>query len=181
MYQIIAPTLFQNKICKMPGIGTLIMVPVAAETDFTRSEIKAPGETINFLPEENGEKIFNEFTAISELMQKKLTEEGEVFLKGIGTFTWAKDGRVSFAAIQIDPVFSQPVPVERVPRKDAEHSILVGNQETTNVQMQDLYNDTTTKSRWWIVALILGAIGIGLLLFYLYHYGFSELGNTHPL
>jgi len=61
MYQIIAPRLFQNKICRLPGIGTLVMVTHSAQTDFINTCIKGPVETIEFIKEAEGEKLFNEF------------------------------------------------------------------------------------------------------------------------
>src|SRR5688500_17148538 len=102
MYQIIAPTLFHNKICRLPGIGTLKMVYHPAETDFIHAILKSPAETIEFVPETTGEISFNEFSAMAELLQKKLDEEGLVFLKGVGTFTKDGEGVVKFAPLEID-------------------------------------------------------------------------------
>jgi hypothetical protein len=179
MYQVIAPTLFRNKICRLPGIGTLVMIPHSAETDFVNSLIKSPFETIDFVPEKKGEKVFNEFSAISELLQKKLDENNSFFIKGIGTFTKGKQGEIKFVSISVDPAFTLPVPVKRVIRQDAEHAILVGDQQTTNVEMTDFFNERQSlKDLWWIWAIILALVGIGALIFYYAHNGINGIGNT---
>ena len=182
MYQIIAPTLFHNRVCKLPGIGILTLVNHSAETDFVNSRLKPPFQTIDFIPEQVGENLFNEFSAIAELINSKLAEAGEVALKGIGTFKRENDGALSFTALEIDPVFLPAVRAERVIHENAQHNILVGDQQTTNVQMTEFFNQKPLlKKRWKLVALILGLIGLGLLIYYLSRYGFNGLANLQGL
>jgi hypothetical protein len=182
MYQIITPTLFHNKICKLPGIGTLVMVSHPAETDFINSILKSPAETIDFIPEKEGEKEFNEFSAMSELLNQQLEAERLVFLKGVGTFTKDDEGIIKFAAVEIDPVFFPVVPIERVIRENAEHKILVGDQHTTNVEMTEFFNKKPLiKDRWKLIALLIGAICLALLIFYLSRHGFNMLGNSKSI
>lgn len=178
MYQIIASTLFQNKVCRLPGIGTLFMVTHPAATDFANASIKSPVETIDFIVQQSGEKVFNEFSAISELLKKTIPENGNFFLKGIGIFSRDNSGVIQFAPISIDHIFTPPVTAERVIRQDAEHAMLVGDQQTTNVQMTEYFSEQEPlKDKWWIWAIVLAALGIILLLVYFYRYGFNALGN----
>jgi len=180
MYQIIAPTLFQNKICRLPGIGTLVMVAHSAETDFVNARIISPVETIDFIAENYDEKAFNEFSAMSELLQKKLDENGSYLLTGIGTFIKKTDGEIGFVPELIDPIFTPPISVERVIRQDEAHAILVGDQQTTNVEMTEYFSDKQPlKDQWWLWAVILAAIGIGLLLFYFFQNGLKGVGNIN--
>jgi len=179
MYQIIAPTLFQNKICRLPGIGTLVMIPHAAETDFVNGRLKAPFETIDFKEAEQHENLFNEFSAMSELLLKELNENGSVVLPGIGTFNKENNTGIQFIAITIDPVFNQPIEVERVTRQDALHAILVGDQKTTNVEMAGFFSEQPTKGdRWWILAIVLALAGIIALILYSFLGGAMSLGNS---
>ncbi|MEO7768988.1 MAG: hypothetical protein ABIS01_16275 [Ferruginibacter sp.] len=179
MYQIIAPTLFQKKICRLPGIGTLVMISHSAETDFANSRIKSPTETIDFIVEGNEEKAFNEFSAMSELLQKSLDENGSFLLNGIGTFTKDEDVKIRFNPIPIEPAFTPYVPVESIVRKDASHPMLVGDQETTNTDMTTLLAEKQPENEQWeIWAIVLAAIAIGVLLFYFYRHGFKSLGNV---
>lgn len=179
MYQIIAPTLFQNKVCRLPGIGTLLMVPNSAEADFVNGLINAPFESIEFRKEDPNENLFNEFSAISELLINELNLNGSAALPGIGTFTKANNGSLQFTPMSIDTVFNQPVKVERVIRQDASHAMLVGDQERTNVEMVDFYNESPlVVDRWWIWAIVLAVVGIGALLLYFFQDGTMSLGNS---
>ncbi|MBC7887181.1 MAG: hypothetical protein H7Z13_04785 [Ferruginibacter sp.] len=179
MYQIIASTLFQNKICRLPGIGTLTMVAHSAETDFVNALIKPPAETIDFIAEVNAERGFNEFSAMSELLQKNLDEKGSFLLKGIGAFTKDHTGKIQFVPTPIDSIFTPVVAAERVVRQDASHPILVGDQQTTNMEMSNYFMEKQPlKDQWRIWAILLAAIGIGALLFYFYQHGFNGFGNV---
>ncbi len=178
MYQVIAPTLFQKKICRLPGIGTLIMVSHPAETDFVNGRIKSPVESIDFIQERMDEKGFNEFSAISELIQQKLHDSGNSFLPGIGTFRKDNIGEIIFEPISINPVFTSPVTAGRVIRPLAEHSMLVGDQQTTNALMTEFYSyQPSAKDLWRLWAIILAVVGIGALVFYFFQYGIAGLGN----
>ncbi len=177
MYSIIAPSFFQKKKCVLPGIGRLSLVTHAAETDFYNTQIKAPRQEIVFTSGTEA-NIFNEFSAISEMMQRHLDEEGSVALHGVGTFTKDTTGAISFAPIQIDNDFTQPVTAERVIHKDAPHAILVGDKETTNVVMAEYYTEeTVAKDRWWVWALVLGSIAIAALILYIIKYGFNNFSS----
>jgi len=182
MYQVIAPSLFHNKTCRLPGIGTLVMVHKPAQPDFANSQILAPAEVIDFMPEENDKKVFNEFSAIAEIIKEELEERGRVFLKGVGTLIKGNEGQVSFEALQINPVFLQPISTDRVIRENSEHALLVGDQQTTNFQMTEFFSEKPlVKARWKIWALILGGVGVCLLVFYLYKYGINSLGNIRSM
>jgi len=180
MYQIIAPTLFQNKICRLPKLGSLVMVAHAAESDFVNGRIKPSFETIDFIAAGQDENLFNEFSAMSELLLKELNKNGSVVLPGIGTFTKANNAGIYFTAVEIDPVFNQAIDVERVIRQDAPHGILVGDQQRTNVEMTGFFNEQPTNSdRWWIWAIILAVVGIGALIVYFYSEGKISVGNSN--
>lgn len=179
MEQIIAPALFFRKSCTLPGIGTLSVVQNPAETDFVNTQILAPYPTIHFSPDKN-EKTFNEFSAISKLIIQDLEQKGEAVLSGIGTFTKAAEDTLIFSPIAPDASFTPAVSAKRVIRQDAEHAILVGDKETSNVVMTEFFNETNAvKDYWWIWAIALGVIGAGLLIYYFTLYGCNNLGNVH--
>ncbi|HNJ30135.1 MAG TPA: hypothetical protein PLQ40_14340, partial [Ferruginibacter sp.] len=59
------------------------------------------------------------------------------------------------------------VTAERVIHPNAEHSMLVGDRETTNTVMTEyLSAGEITPNRWWIWAIILAAAALLALLFY---------------
>ena len=50
---------------------------------------------------------------------------------------------------------------------DSEHAILVGDKESTNTAMTEYYNEELApKDRWWIGALVVAAIAIGIIWYY---------------
>lgn len=179
MQHLIAPSLFINKNCVLPGIGKLSIITAPAEADYIHAQIKAPVQQIVFVEENGAENIFNEFSALSELIWKDLDKQGAVVLNGIGTFTKDDSGKINFAPEQIDPAFAQTVVAKRVIRQDAQHAILVGDKETTNTVMTDFFSEKPAiKDHWWIWAIILFIIGLGTIMFYFYQNGSTTLGNA---
>jgi len=178
MYNIIAPSFFQKKNCVLPGIGSLSIITHPAETDFSNTRIKSPRQEILFTPAGSNAPVFNEFSAISEMMKRHLDEENRVEVLGIGTFTQDPSGQVSFHSIRIDDVFTEPVTAERVIHKDAPHAILVGDKETTNVQMTEYFTEEpTAPDRWWLWAVTLAAAGIIVITLYIAQNGLNALAS----
>jgi hypothetical protein len=181
MYNIIAASFFQKRSCVLPGIGRLSLITHSAQTDFTNKQIMAPVQEIVFSPGTAEEQLFNEFSAISELMKKKLDEEGEVALAGIGVFTKSSSGDINFTAVKPGDDIQQPVSAIRVIRERSEHTMLVGDKETTNTEMTELLNeDEPAKDKWWIWAIVLGAAALLALAIYLYQHGINAFGNVTP-
>lgn len=181
MDYLIAPTLFQNKTCRLPGIGTFTIVVKNAETYFGLHEIIAPQPSIVFEPATPGEAEFNEFTALSELIRKDLFIKRRVTLKGIGDFVLSAEESIEFLPLKVNEHFIQPVIADRVVRQDVEHTILVGDKEVTNTVMADYYEEEANAGsafRWWIVAIFLAIIGVVAIVIYLSVYGFNSFGST---
>jgi nucleoid DNA-binding protein len=181
MFDIIASSFFQKKTCRLPGIGNLELATSPAEYDFGSKQIKAPKQTILFIAASSSDNNFNEFSALSQLMKDELNRNGFVQVTGLGSFTKDSNEVIHFSALPVNEDFFQPVIAERVIHKDAEHSILVGDAETTNVKMNEYYNEAaetkTLKAGWWIWAVVLGAVGIAAVGYYLYENGFNDLAS----
>jgi len=156
------------------------MIAHSAKINFTDSLIASPNETIDFVPADSDENGFNEFSAISELLQKKLEENGSFLLNGIGTFIRDTTGVINFDAALVDPVFIPSVEAKRAIRKEhATHDILVGDQQTTNVQMTEYFREKAPlKDLWWLWAIVLGLIGMSVLIFYFYQHRGGGFGNV---
>ena len=183
MYDLIAPAFFQKKSCRLPGIGQLTLTTIPAKIDFSNKQILAPVQSIVFVPISGNENSYNEFSAISEMMKKTLDEEGSINLAGIGNFYKDTIGAIRFEPVELNPVFLQPVTAVRTIRQDAEHNMLVGDKKTTNVEMTEFLNEEAPipPDRWWIWAIVLGLIGIGLLTVYFNQNGWNLLGNGNPV
>jgi CCDC81-like prokaryotic HU domain 2 len=188
----IASYLFQYKTCPLPGLGTLSVVNSAAESDFTNKTFSAPrsivhfeqSETdpdglLNYLSVKTGADKYEATEALSHFcdnLKQQMTDQTDVQLDNIGSFFVDDSGTINFKQEELPAALMQPVFAERVIHPDAEHQILVGDKETTNTVMTEfLAPKSETKDRWWIWAIVLGALGLLTLLIY-----FTELNGTAP-
>lgn len=180
MDYLIAPTLFQNKICRLPGIGTLSVIISKAENDFVNSRLSAPVPSIIFSASKDNEDTFNEFTALSELIKKDLDEKGSVTIQSVGNFIKNEVGGVDFIPLEINKIFTPVVIAERVIRHATEHTILVGDKETTNFEMSEYFVEENKEptDNWWIWTIVLGLVGAAIVGYYILENGFNLLGNT---
>jgi nucleoid DNA-binding protein len=192
MHHLIASYLFQNKRCPLPGLGTLSVLNSGAEADFTNKLIAAPKAFIqftntetdthgllNYLSAATGADKYEATEALSHFcddIKQKIADEQKVELDSIGNFFVDSSGKIHFKQEELSAAFTQPVFAERVIHPDAEHQILVGDKESTNTEMTEyLAPKEVIKSRWWIWAIVLGAIGLLALLIY-----FSEFYGAYP-
>ena len=192
MQNQIASYLFQHKTCPLPGLGTLSVLNSGAEADFTNKSIAAPKSFIqfnntetdtaallNYLAATSGGNAYEVSEALDHFcdnLKKEITEQVNVKLDSVGTFFVDGSGKINFKQEELPAVFTQPVFAERVIHPDAEHHILVGDKETTNTVMTEfLAPKSAVKDRWWIWAIVLGAIGLLALVIY-----FTKLNGTSP-
>ena len=192
MQKQIASYLFQNKSCPLPGLGTLSISNSAAESDFTNKIFTAPKPVIhfeqtetdtnsllNYLSATTGADKYEASEALSHFcdnLKQQITGQPNVQLKSIGSFFVGTSGKINFKDEALPVAFTQPVFAERVVHPDVEHQILVGDKETTNTVMTEfLAPKSATKNRWWIWAIVLGAIGLLVLLIY-----FTEFNGAYP-
>ena len=199
MHYLIASYLFQNKSCPLPGLGTLSVIAGKAESDFLNTLIKAPSPRIVFEPKENDagnlldyiaqktrrsvEQATEKLQQFCDQLKAATTANQHPALNGVGNFFIDSSGKINFRSAQLPAAFLQPVKAERVIHPEAEHSILVGDKETTNTMMTEYFNEVPVKkSRWWIWAVVLGLIALIVILLYLNDAGLlSMAGNAMPI
>lgn len=199
MQQIIAAYLFQHKTCPLPGLGTLCIQSSNAQSDFLNKNILAPVPAILFNSKETeADDLIDHiaaatnstvYQAIENLGQfanqlKSTINSGKtVLLNGVGSFTNGNDGKIIFESIALPAAFLPPVHAERVIHPQAEHSILVGDKETTNTVMTEYFSEEPApKNRWWIWAIIIGIIAIAVLAMYLTGNNIlSRFGSAMPI
>jgi len=183
MHQLIASFLFQNKTCPLPGLGTLYISTGNSEANFSNKSFSAPSTTITFENKENDAGSFLDYVAaktnqtvlqsIETLSQfckglkSSTIANNPATLHGVGEFFSDASGNIQFKSNQLPAVFLQPVIAERVIHPQAEHTILVGDKETTNTVMTEYYTEVPVKkNRWWIWSVVLGAIALLAILIY---------------
>jgi nucleoid DNA-binding protein len=190
----IAAYLFQLNRISLPGLGSFSVTERPAVPDFVNRQILAPVVSTLYSEkiDEDAADAFVQYVAKKEginnqladamyrdwcsSVQQQLQQGGQVLLNGIGTVS-QKDGTVIFEQEQLPEVFFPAVHAERVIHPEAEHNILVGDKETTNVEMTDYFAaEPAKKDRWWIWALVLGLLGSGIILFQVLQYGTGIFG-----
>lgn len=199
MQQFIASYLFQNKNCPLPGIGSLFIQTEGAQADFTNHLVNAPTQSIQFSDKEinaaglmnyvaertrfTEEEVTESLRNFSAALKDRITHHAKAELPGIGNFFIDENGNTIFEQENLPPPFMAPVTANRVIHPNAEHSMLVGDKETTNTMMTEYFSEEAeVKDRWWIWAIALAALA--LLAFLLYQgssNGASYFGNSIKL
>jgi nucleoid DNA-binding protein len=198
MQDLITSFIIQSKECKLADIGKFTIVTTPAKADIANKQIAPAFKQTLFNKRE--EKISDELVkyvaykkeissseALSEIKKwcaqtkEKLKSGEEILLTSLGVLRKESSGNIFFDN-QIATPFFAPVAAERVIHKNSEHTVLVGDRETTSSVMSQFYSEeeTATKSNTWkIIAIILLAIALVILFFYFYGHPFSlsEFGN----
>ena len=179
MDYLIAPTLFKNKTCRLPGIGTLSIIDKCAETDYVNQKISAPQPLIIFSAPQDDEDMFNEFTALSKLIKEDLNKKETVALKGIGEFIKDEHGSIKFIPLKLDKYFFPSVNAKQKVEEDEQNALLLIDEKLTKPEIPALLvKKENKKSNWWIWAIVLGIVGLSVLSYYILQHGFNSLGNA---
>jgi hypothetical protein len=117
-------------------------------------------------------KMYNEFAYD---LRDRIRKEERFEWPQVGMLMRDATGEIQFKSEMIQPGFVQPVAAIRVIRQDARHAILVGDQELTTDHMTELLSEEVhvEKESWWIYALIIFAVAVVIIFFYLYQHGWD--------
>ena len=199
MRDLIASYLIQNKECHLPFLGNFRikkvpslldlpnkkLVPSSDEIVFSENEnYLSPGLTnyvshLYKVPRHEAEEKINNWCLDAKV---KLDSGEKLDLNSVGSLQKNVVGNIFFQ-MQQRINFFEPVTAERVIHKDAGHTVLVGDKETTSVVMNEFYRDdvvSKVKSSWKIWAIILFVVSLLLLIFYFSNHPFSEKGIANP-
>ena len=179
MDHLIAPKLFKNKTCHLPGIGTLTVLLKSAETDYVKQIISAPQPSIKFSATQDDDTILNEFSALSKLIKNDLDAHRLVSLKGIGDLVKNDSGVISFIPIQLPKYFAPAIDAKQLLSDDEQNALTLVDQKLARAENPKvLVESKVRKNRWWVWAIALGLAGAGVLGYYISKYGFNSLGNV---
>jgi nucleoid DNA-binding protein len=184
MYIVIRKFLALYHHLSLPGIGNFNVETQPAKIDFASHTISCSKNTIVFSNDKvPAEKKFYEFlsrelhvdevqaiksfTNFTSHLQDDLNEKNNLYFKGIGTLTKQTSHVLTFQPDEM-PVFFPDLTAERVIRKNAMHTVKVGEDERTSEEMHTALHQPKKikKERWWIAAIILAVIGIAAIVFY---------------
>lgn len=184
--------LLQHRSLSIPGMGTIFIERVPAQSDFVNKQILPPSYHYRF------DKYFDApdkdfFTYLAQQqemadyeairwynewayeLRNRIRTDNPVLLDKIGTLKKDLSGDIVFDPVRINPVFLEPVPAHRVIRSDARHTVLVGDRELSNDQAAGYKPEETVveKESWWIYAVLMIAIALIILFFHFYKNGFN--------
>jgi nucleoid DNA-binding protein len=184
MYSVIKKFLALHHHLSLPGLGNFVVETQPAKLDFANHIISPSKNAIVFSNDKiPAEKKFYEFlsrelhvdevqatrsfTNFSSSLQDDLNEKNNLYFKGIGTLTKQTSNVLTFQPDEI-PVYFPDITAERVIRKNASHTVKVGEDERTSEEMHTALHHPKKikKDRWWIAAVILAVIGIAAISFY---------------
>lgn len=191
MQETLYEFLLVNKKLSLPGIGTISLCQNSAQLDFTNKQFKAPSFyfTIDSRNDKPSKKLFDwlssslgitEWDALKSVndfsfaLKEKLSENGEVHWESVGTIRRDNNGDLKLGSQNISLQSEQPVIAEKVIRTRAEHTLLVGAQEKTSVEMEQYFAESPAKKNYmWLIAVILTVLAVLFIGWYFYEKGFS--------
>lgn len=154
-------------------IANRIITPPFAHITFSNEKMPPEKTFFNFLAQDlNTDEVqaLSAFTDFTAQLQLDIEKDKPISLKGIGTLRKQSPDGLLFQSESI-PEYFPGLTAERVIRKNATHSVRVGEDERTSVEMHTaLHNKEKIirEERWWIPAAILAVLGIiGIAYYYL--------------
>lgn len=186
----------------IPGLGTIYVERIPAQSDFVNRQLLPPSyhyrldryfdtpgkDFFTFLSARKNMRDFEAMRAFNEwAMNLKNSISGEnqsTELEGIGSLSRNSFGDVVFEPAGKAQSYDIAIPAERIIRSNAKHGMLVGDKETTNVEMNEYYTEEIHKEKivWWIYALIIAAIALSAIFFNYYkNGGSSPFGNQQKI
>jgi hypothetical protein len=199
MEKLLATYLYEYKNCPLPGIGSLVLNPGQAKLLPGEKRMLAPMPFIELTEKEAGADTLVSFIA-SETNSRVTEAENylnrfcerltalqaneELPLASAGSFYKDSNEVLHFKTIPLPAAYFPEAAAERVIHPDVSHNILVGDTQTNSAAMTEMLSagGTTTRTRWWIAAVVLGLIGvIGLVIYFTHHTHGGMFGNIKPV
>ena len=195
MFAVLNAYLYQHRSISIPGLGTIYLETLPAAVDVADRTMLPPvyhfrfdkyfdapdKEFFSYIANQQNMldyeaiKWYNEF---SYDLRNQIRLEEKVQWDGVGILKKDPSGNIIFEPITDSLAFMDAVPAMRVNRQNAEHTLLVGDQERTNFEMNELLSDDSGRKRryWWITALVLAVLALGFLAWHFYTNGW-QIGN----
>lgn len=194
MFELLYRFLIKHKEVSLPGIGTLSLQMQPAQSEFVNRTFIP--RTHLFVFEQQREiqsrKLFSwlayvcgisEREAVIKLndfvfdLKRQIESGKEVIWQGVGKLKRGLAGEIKFTN-EPSQVLQQPVIAGKVIRENAAHTMLVGEEETTTVEMSEFLNQSQRRfTQWWIIPLAIIILIIMFLGWYFSEYGLTVASN----
>ena len=204
MIDVLNSYLVQYNKLSIPGLGTIQLERIPAQSDFINKQLLPPAyryrfdkyndvpdkEFFNYLaaqkeiPDYEAIKVYNEW---AQLFRDSITPNRQVIWKEVGTIRRDLNGEVLFESQGPVDANLEPVAAIRVIHSNAEHTMLVGDREISTRQMTELLGEeppvVVEKESWWIYALIIFSLACIVLFFHFYKNGLNpgSFGNQQKI
>ncbi|RTL60881.1 MAG: hypothetical protein EKK37_01630 [Sphingobacteriales bacterium] len=184
MLDLLQEYIAQYHELSLPGIGRIALTQQPARADFSDKLFYPPKQEWVFFPgEEGNQEKFIDFIAGKKQIGKEeakqqlgmycleikrhLVHHKEMNIPGVGILRNGEDGDIQLDIEVAENMLLKPVMAERVMRKDATHTMLVGDKEKTSTEMNEWLNalEEERNNRWWAWAAALTVIALGLILY----------------
>ena len=185
MFHVLKKYLALYNHLDLDGIGNLNVEVIPAQIDIANRTIQPPESFIQFNKNNTQpDKIFLRFlekelnidethavknmTNFTTQLQTNIKENNQVVFEGFGKLKKQSTDTLTFEMDEM-PVYYPSIVAERIIRKNATHTVRVGEDEKTSDEMQlalQHEEEVILEDRWWIPAIILGLIGIAALIYY---------------
>lgn len=205
MNDILTSYLLQNKSISIPGLGSMYIERIPAQTDFVNKRILPPDYHFRF------DKFFDApdkdfFAYLAQQMNRadyeaikwynewaydlrnKIRDGQHVEWKNVGILKKDTTGEIIFEPARAIDTLQEPAPANRVIHAHMQHTMVVGDHEVTReFSTEDPeYQEAGTyveKESWWLYALIIAAIALSVIFFHFYKNGFnvSATGNQQSI
>lgn len=182
MVELIARYLSFQQQVSIKDVGTFSVEELPARLDFPNKLLHAPEHILHFNTKWSKDELFEQWAQkqlglsqqeikaqlqnLSADFHRTLSGKNELTWEGIGRFS-KNDQQLILFSNGFEAVERPPVTAEKVIRKNAQHSLRVGEQEKTNVEMEELLQVQSRKTfnLWWLFALALFFTSLLVILF----------------
>ncbi|WEK35176.1 MAG: hypothetical protein P0Y53_22020 [Candidatus Pseudobacter hemicellulosilyticus] len=204
--EVLTSYLLQHKSISIPGLGTIYVERIPAQTDFVNKQILPPSYHYRFdkyfdAPDKEfftylaQQKDIADYEAIkwynewAYQLRNRLRVDQQEDWAGIGTLKIDHSGDIVFEAAGAVASSLQPAPANRVVHQHAQATMLVGDKEVTrelHPAGETVYpweESERVRDAWWIYALIIAAVAGSAIFFHFYKNGFNaaSLGNQQTI
>lgn len=188
--KLIETFLMRNHYCPLPKLGTLTLHEINANIETVNKQIESPKTEIRFEKNYTSDDDFIQFIAKKKAVKydeakillvdfcniiSSLNNFTEKRINHTGRFFIDTHGLLSFRQNEIAIEFLPPVEANRVTHPNQSHIIRVGDQERKAIFKKSKSEKTgkTAKKLWWISAIVLFLLSIGICI-YAYQNGFKS-------
>lgn len=205
MNDILTSYLLQNKSISIPGLGSMYIERIPAQTDFVNKRILPPDyhfrfdkyfdapdkEFFAYLAQQMNRADYEAIKWYNEWaydLRNRIRDGEEVEWKNVGVLKKDVTGEIVFEAAGAIDTLQEPAPANRVIHSHAQHTMLVGDHEvvrefTTDDPEYVPIDTYVEKESWWLYALIIAAIALSVIFFHFYKNGVnvSSTGNKQNI